>query len=349
MRHITPFLAIFLIACPGKDDTAEEETGVVTEETETGTTDTDTETGETDTVTDTETTDDECAAELASISPANGAEGIPADALVVATFDGPVGEASIMVSGPNGAVEGSNAISSDGATVTFTPDMELERETTFTVEVANCDSSWTSSFTTVEAPIEDSALIGRTYDLDLTTVSWTSPPANIATMMMDYIDTNHLLLMVEDVDTDTQMIDLVGAAGWDNSGVVTQYPCAEAIQFDPSDFSGNPYFSAGPKDTVMTVMGAEVELQSLTFEGAFVGDGEKLDNLSVLAWLDGSFEIPNMGQLCDLVGMFGVSCESCPDGSGDCLKLDASARNLPAKENLFIDANIDPSIDPACN
>jgi hypothetical protein len=168
--------------------------------------------------------------------------------------------------------------------------------------------------------------------------------------MMGFITTNHMLLLVEDVDDSTQTIDLAGAAGWVNNGVVTQYPCAEAFDFAPSDFSSNPYFSAGPTDTVMEVGSETVRLEELIFEGSFVNQGESINNLHVTTYLDGEIELEGFGRLCDAIEMFGVACDACPsDPTLDCLLLDATATNVVAKPNLMIDVSIDPSQNAACN
>jgi len=347
-RYILPILALTLAGC-GKDlEETGAETGVIG--VETGITDTSTDTSMT---TDTGTMDGcnttECNATVTAISPADGAESVAANVTVVAEFSEPADEANLTVSGPDGAISGNINLASDGLSISFTPDNELARETQFNVEATVCEMTTTSSFTTVEEAITENALIGRVYNLDLNNVNWTSPPASIANLMMQLISTSHMLLLVEDVDESVATLDLAGAAGWENNGVVTQYPCAEAFDFESSDFSTNPYFSAGPADTIMRIGSEEVGLEGLTFDGSFVNEGDSIDNLHVTTYLDGEIDLDEYGKLCDAVAMFGVSCDPCPsDASRECLLLDATAPSVVAKQNLMIDVDIDPSQNPAC-
>ncbi len=348
IRYIFPLVALSLIACSQKDDETGAETGIGTIGTETGLTDTSTDT-DPGTTTDTGT-EVECNATVTAITPADGATNVPQNLLIIADFSEAVDEATMTVTGPDGPVAGAAHVVIDGMSISFSLESELARETQYDVEVTVCDMTTTSSFTTLEPAIEVNALIGRVYDLDLTSVSWTAPPANIAGLMMGFITTSHMLLLVEDVDESAQTMELAGAAGWENNSVVTQYPCAEAIDFDPSDFSSNPFFSAGPATTVMEVGSERVSLEELVFEGSFVNQGDSIDNLHLTTYLDGEIELDGFGRLCDAVALFGVSCEPCPsDSSLDCLLLDATASNVVAKPNLMIDVDIDPSQNTACN
>ena len=351
-RYIITLVALSLVACSQKSDETGTETGTIGTETGLTDTSTDTDTGNTtytDTDTDTDTEED-CNATVTAITPADGAENVSANVLVIADFSEAVEEATLTVTGPDGPVAGEAHVVIDGMSISFSSESELARSTEYDVEVSVCDMVSTSSFTTVEEAIEENALIGRVYDLDLTSVNWTSPPASIANLMMGFITTSHFLLLVEDVDESSQTIDLAGAAGWENNSVVTQYPCAEAFDFDPSDFSSNPFFSAGPISTVMEVGSETVNLESLVFEGSFVNQGDSVDNLHVTTYLDGEIELDGFGRLCDAVAMFGVSCDPCPsDASLECLLLDATATNVVAKPNLMLDVDIDPSQNPACN
>jgi len=156
--------------------------------------------------------------------------------------------------------------------------------------------------------------------------------------------------MVEDIDSDAQTIKWVGAPGWTDSGVLTQYPCAEAIDFDNADFSGNPYFSVGPKDFNLNISGFELPVESLVIEGSFDATGNNLKNVHFQAFLDGDFVIPDFNMsVCDAAAMLGVTCTSCPsDATKDCMELDADASSLPYKANVVLNPDIDPSIDPNC-
>ena len=349
--RLIPLFALLFAGCSKSDAINLDETGVIdTQDTE----DTDTDTEDTDTEdTDTEDTDTEepCAAEVVSINPGDNTDGVPADVLVIAGFSDPAEEALIALSGPDGAVAGTTTLAEDGLTASFASDEDLQRATEYQVEVTVCDETSTSMFTTVPEAIEENSLLGRVYDLDLTNVTWNDPPASMASTLIGMIDTSHILMMVDNIDSAAQTIQFVGAPGWVPQQVVTQYPCAEAIDFDPADFTANPYFSVGPNNFSLDVAGYEIPVENLVVDASFDSDGSNLKNLRFQAHLDGSFVIPDFGlSICDAASLFGVSCVSCPnDSSRSCIAMDADANTAPYIENLVVNPDIDPSLDPNCN
>ena len=349
--RLIPLFALLFAACSSSDEINLEETGVIdtqdTEETDTDTEDTDTED------TDTEDTDTEepCSAEVTAVNPGDNADGVPADVLVVASFSDPAEEASIALSAANGPVAGTTTLSEDGLSASFASDEDLDRATEYRVEVTVCDQASTSVFTTVPEPIDENSLVGRVYDLDLTTVTWNDPPASMASTLIGMIDTSHILMMVDNIDSTSETIQFVGAPGWTDQQVITQYPCAAAIDFDPADFTANPYFSVGPNNFSLDVAGYQIPVENLIVDASFDTDGANLKNLRFQAHLDGSFVIPDFGlSICDAASLFGVSCVSCPnDSSRDCIAMDADATKAPYIENLVVNPDIDPSLDPNCN
>jgi hypothetical protein len=187
----------------------------------------------------------------------------------------------------------------------------------------------------------------------LSNVSWNEPDASSASLLISQLDTSHILMLVEDIDSSAQTIKWVGAPGWTDSGVLTQYPCAEAIDFDSSDFSANPYFSVGPKDFSLNIAGFDVPVQSLLVEGSFDSTGNNLKNVHFEAFVQGDFTIELFNTamtVCEAADMLGISCTACPaDATMDCLELDADASSVPYKPNVALNPDIDPSIDPNCN
>ena len=338
--RLIPLIALLFVGCSKSDSINIEETGDIdTQDTE------ETDTEETD-------TEEDCNAEVTSISPANNADGVPADVLVEAGFSEEASEASIALTGPNGVIPGTSSLADDGMSVSFTTDEDLARETEYVIEATVCDETTTAVFTTVPMPIDENSLVGRVYDLDLANVTWTdSSMSSMMGTLMGMIDTSHILMMVEAVDSTNQTIKFVGAPGWTDQGVITQYPCTEAIDFENADFSANPYFAVGPNSFSLDVAGYQIPVDQMMVDASFDADGSHLKNLHFQAYLDGSFVVPDFGlSLCDAASLFGVSCMECPeDSSRDCIEMDADATSVPYIENLVVNPDIDPSIDPNCN
>ncbi|MEC7242319.1 MAG: Ig-like domain-containing protein [Myxococcota bacterium] len=348
--RLIPLFALLFAGCSKSDSINLEETGVIdTQDTEDSDTETDTDTEDTDTE-DTDT-EEPCSAEVTAISPADTADGIPADVLIVADFSDPADEATIAVSGPSGPVGGTTALAEDGLSATFAADEDLARASEYLVEVRVCEETTTSTFTTVPEAVDESSLLGRVYDLDLATVSWNEPSSTLADLLIGQIDTSHILLMVTEINETDQTISFVGAPGWIEQQALAQYPCVEAIDFDPADFTANPYFSVGPNNFTIDLAGNQIPVENLLVEASFDADASNLKNLHIQAFLDGSFVIPDLGfSICDFASIVGISCSACPvDSTRDCLTLDADAEKAPFVQGLTVDPEIDPSSNPDCN
>lgn len=314
-----------------------------------GDTDTDTD-ADTDSDTDTDTdsdTDVPCEAEIDYLNPGNGTVGVSVTPTLLAWFTAEVGEDqyTFLLEGPEGEVPGSTTLSADGLSASFTPSGELDREEEYTATVTVCEDEEDSTFTTVGDPV--SGLEGNTYDVDLNSVTWNSPASG--SLLAGLLDTNHILLMVEAVSSGGATIEFVGAAGWEDPSL-EQYPCSQAIDFDPADFTGNPYFQLGPADTTFGAAGYSVDVSDLMVAGSFSEDASELQNLQVTGYMDvRDLEISGT-DACTLVSFVGDKCISCPsDGVAGCLYLDVETRSAVLAAGVSVDPAIDPTTNPDCN
>jgi hypothetical protein len=344
---LAPALMLFALACNSSDGSL-----VVDDTAGDSDADTDSDTdSDTDADSDADTDSDaDCDLPIEFVDPADETEAVPVDSPLLVWFeDGAVAsdasEIAFDVDGPDGAVDGSVALINGGAGASFTADEEWVRNSTYTWSVETCtDDDNNNEFSTVDDPITPNALVGRVYVIDLNEVTWTSPSSTIGGLLLGQLQTTYMLVKVQSADSSE--IDLVGATGWDDPGSVEQYPCAEAIEFDPADFTGNPAFQAGPETTTLSAAGYDVEVHDFEVSGAFNGDGTTINNLQVRGYLDLASVDLGGSDACDLLAGFGVSCEACPDdGAEDCVLLDVTDPQADWESSIELDESIVPRDD----
>lgn len=290
-------------------------------------------------------TDEPCTATVVGFEPEDGGVDVAIDAEIVARFSDAVTLADMSLRGVNGTV----TVADDGMSAVFTPDDLLDRDTTYVVTASVCGDTATSSFTTVgEAPVLD--LTGRTYDVELdgTDITWVKPSQEVGELLMTYVTTTSILIGVESADETT--LDLVGAAGFDFRGELRQYPCTDAIDFDPASFAASPSFSVGPVDTSIGSSSMMVDVYGLGIDGTFAADSASLEDVTITGTVDTRPIADSTGMdVCPLLSaLYGVSCVACPDGDAACLELEVLDRSAPWRDTLTIDPNVDPTTDPYC-
>jgi hypothetical protein len=297
-----------------------------------------------DTDTDTDT-DLPCTATLTGLSPADGAVDVAIDTPVVATFSAAVTAADIAL---DNGVSGSVVVADDGMSAVFTADGLLDRDTTYTATASVCDSSLSSSFTTLGDALEVDPT-GRTYDIELddsSDLTWVHP--SFGSFLAGDLETTDILLMVQSAD-DSEL-DVVGAAGFDFNGTTQQYPCTYAIDFDPTSFASSPAFAIGPLDTEMNAGGVSFDVYGLALSGRFSTDAEDIEDAVLTGLLDTRNISDSMGvDVCDLAVSFGDSCTTCPDGEELCLDLEIHDADAPWRSGLIVNPDLDPSRDPHCD
>lgn len=288
-----------------------------------------------------------CDAVVVTLAPETGALDVPLDAPVVASLSAPItaDQVAVMI---EPAADGSLSVAGDGLRVTWTPDAPLARETDYTATVTACGSAMATSFTTVGEPTT-APIVGRTYDVELDgrDITWVKP--SVGSLLVSQLETKSLLFMVESADSES--IDLLGAAGYDVGRSVAQYPCAPPIDFATGTFASNPFFHVGPQDTSLSASGLVVPILQMEVEGRFATDAASITDIT----LQGLIDVRDLGALlgggdaCDTLGLFGVACVACPDGSDSCVELEVRDASAPWRDGLNLDASLDPSADPACN
>ncbi len=282
--------------------------------------DTDTD-ADTDADTDTDTDTDACTETVTTVTPADGATDVPVDTVILALFSGAVDAATIEVTAGTTAVAGETVLQGDGSSATFTPTTELDRNTTYDVDVAVCDSTWSGSFTTLPQGVTGKDVEGKTYDFDFATATWIEP--TVGSTLVDLFEANHMLLMVEDVDDAAATLDLLAAPGWEPDGEglgVEQYQCSDAADFAPDDFSDNPAFDLGPEVFALAGDGYDVTIHDVLVSGRFAKDGSVIEDARVEGLVDLRNISAGASTACELLDVIADGCVACPDGEVECLR-----------------------------
>ena len=337
-------LAVFVLAgCTPTGVIDETDTDVVAD------TDTDTDSDtDTDTDSDTDTdTSDACKATIVSISPINNANNIALDAVVTATFSEAVAADDFTLKIDK--VAGKATLAADGKSATFDPDADLATETRYTITATACEDAETASFTTVEAPLVESELVGRTYALDFSTVTWVKPAS--ASFFASELGIEWLLTQVVAWDGTSATLDASGAVGQTaSSGGIGQAQCFEVLTYDDADFSKNPTFTAGPTTLTAPVDATTtVTIENFKFTGTFAAGGDELVDITITGLLDTrAVDVLLDQDTCSLVAFLGDKCVACGDGKKKCLDTEMTADQATWIPDLDIDESYDPAADPAC-
>jgi hypothetical protein len=287
-----------------------------------------------DTDTDTDTDTDACNAVVTSVTPADAAEDVPVDTVIFALFSEPADAATITVTTGGSKVAGKTALQGDGSSATFTPAAELDRNATYDVDVAVCDSTSSTSFTTLPEGVPVKDLVGRTYDFDLATADWIEP--SFGGTLVSLFEANHMLIMIQGIDEKAETIDGLGAPGWDPGTGVEQYPCADGADFDPVPFPDNPAFAFGPDEFSLGDKTLDVDIHDAMVTGRFSADGSAVEN----AHFEGLVDLRNVSagavDACTFIVSLGGGCVKCPDGQQQCLASTLEWASAPAVPGLTL-------------
>ncbi len=243
------------------------------------------------------------------------------DRAVTLTLEGTASEALITVSGPDGGIVGDVTLA-DGMAI-WRAEGDLPEETTLSWEAVVCDDTASGTFTTgtLERAVAPEDLADDTFAVDLANATWISPEGG-EDVVKDFFGGAFLIGVqaVSELELDT-----LGASGQaTTSGSWQQDPCYATIDFDPVDFTNNPYFVLEAEEMRFTVQGTE----------AIIYDAEITGGLTDDEIVDGTFE----GEIdmrdyraqfgsdpcAALESFLGIECTICTsDGEEQCLFLQA--------------------------
>lgn len=285
-----------------------------------------------------------CDATLLSSLPADGEDVIGTNAKVILSVSGHVtADGATLVTEPAAPYA---AELSDGQVV-FSPTDALEPGTQYSWTATLCGATAaTGTFTTRTAgdTVPADALPNRTFGIDLSSATWVEPEGGGE--LFSQLFGGILLIGVQSADGTT--LDTMGAVGEDLDGFRQQDPCYETVDFEPADFTRNPYVEIGPAEFPLEVQGQPVTLHDLHFFGAFDVDGAALSDGSLRA--QGDLRDIAAGsayrQYCTLLQSYGLSCTACvSDGTEACVNLAVEDITGEVIAGLVIQVVTDPGAE----
>ncbi|MBN2798304.1 MAG: Ig-like domain-containing protein [Deltaproteobacteria bacterium] len=280
-----------------------------------------------------------CDISVASTFPAADATGVYYRTTVEATFSEVDDTATMTVTGPDGEVAGTTMWIDE--TLVFTPNAPLAASTSYTMNIHFSCGDPTVSFTTSEVgtALEASALLEKTYNLDLASGRFIKPEG-VGSILGQYMADTVILLGVQGSDATT--INMMGAMGVDGADPAEQDACVPTIPFPVADFTANPYFEVGPETTTLTVSSYSVTIEDLFVSGAFAPDGSYIAGATLAGIIDTRPLVPLVdpegapGTICDLAGAMGISCEECGDGEPYCLSIEVDSMSAAQVAGLTL-------------
>ncbi len=275
--------------------------------------------------------------EILSVTPADGTGPVARDAVIRVALDGKPGKIEFTVTGPDGAIPG--AVSLGETEAVFTPTDLLPEGADIDYSVALCDATSYGTFTVgaIEHATPPDELAGNTYALDLTNATWVTPPSGGA--LIEQFFGGAVLVGIEAVSATE--LDAIGASGQaTTNGGWQQDPCFATIDFEPVDFTSNPYFNILADSVEFTVQTAVITVHNVEISGGLTSD----------AVVDGTFageidfrEVTAVNDGCSMVGMIGLSCTDCTsDGEPFCMFIEAEDVTGEVLPGLTVVANEDP-------
>lgn len=246
-------------------------------------------------------------------------------------------------------ITGTTSVSTDGKTVTFTPDAPLSPSTAYSVTLDYCGGAAELSFTTSALGTEiadPNTLVGKTYNVNLADANIVSP-AGVGSILGSVL-TTPILIGVISAGSSLEMIGAIGVEGG-----TTQDYCTPSIDFPTASFT-NPSFAVGPQDTTIDVAGASIPIGQLEVTGTFASDASFFGGGTLSGSLDArdiAAALPDLGYdaagLCDLLVSFGAACVGCDDGETLCLDIVANRITADAVAGSLVE--VTGSDCPGCD
>jgi hypothetical protein len=299
-------------------------------------TDTDTD-ADSDTDTDADVdTDVACTASIVSISPVDHAVDVLPDRVVVATFSAPATAFTLAI--PD--VTGEASLAADGRSATFVPAGALALDTTYRVAASVCGGPVVeTTFHTVEGPISPNVLAGRTYAIDLETVTWLHPA--LAAAFVGGIKAELMLVEAVSFDETHGTMNALGAYGETVRSGVIQTPCLETMTYDAADFSDNPRFVIGPAAIGLDTDWGDIRMESFMMTATFASGGDEIVDIDLTADVDTRLLDDAAGfDVCEVSASLGDACVTCADGVDKCLPTEITSATAPWIPDLALDPDL---------
>ncbi len=272
--------------------------------------------------------------------PADGATDVYHRTDILVEFSDPVTQAAVLLEGPGGAtVTGTTTLSDNDTALTFDPHGisetdHLDPSTAYTADITwGASSSAQIQFVTSETgtavadPQND--IVGRDYLVDTASMRFVQP-SGVGALLQQYLADLHWVFHVQALNDGAQRGELITAWVEETGGDFEQNLCCPTTTLSDATVWVNPYVEAGPADVTASLTGYDVTLLDAVLAGSFRPDGSGIEGVTIETQLDTRELDPLIdphakeGATCALLVSLGITCQTCPDGSGDfCLLIEA--------------------------
>jgi len=282
---------------------------------------------------DTDPETDTCGIQVDSSAPNSGDGDVSWWTGVTFTLDDNDPTASISVTSQAGSdIPGTSSVVDNE--VIWSADTNLEPDTTYSATLDWCGGLQDIQFSTAPTgePLETD-VSGETFALDLGTAEWIKPEG-VGSLLGGGIDQS-ILVGVQEASEDVDFIIAIPDGDTDE-----QDYCLPTLDFEPTSFEYSPNFRLGPVDMPISMMGYSLTIYEMDISGVFVSDGSGMEDVKLAGAIDLRDIGDALGELtggmlsdadsaCDLIVMFGVSCNPCPD-DGEPLCIDVELDDVLA-------------------
>jgi hypothetical protein len=296
------------------------------------------------------------ATEIAATSPADGDQNFYYRSCLWVEFSGAVEDAEISLADADGAaVAGTNTLNDDASVVTFCPGSALGALIEYTASVswdsATGDGSWSFRTSDLGTPTGAEPPADGSFLMDLASATFIEP-AGIGGVIGSFLSDPIAMTAAYDGSS----LSMIGALVSAEEDPPVQDLCNQTLGLEATIWE-DPYFQVGPADLSFEVEGIAVNVAGLEITGTFREDYSAFGGATFRGGLDTRAldtlvdETGTEGAACDMIGAFGISCQPCPDGSGDfCIDLHAVDIEGVYNGSLTIQPRSaeDVAADPAC-
>ncbi len=174
---------------------------------------------------------------------------------------------------------------------------------------------------------------GAVYVESLENFDWIEPGA--MDLLLGLVDLTDVGIEVVEIDPVTEVLSTVVALA--PSGFPFEPNCTAAVAA-PSDYSHAPTFQIGPTPFKLDISGVFVDVEDFMLRGTVASDASELSDIVLTGLVDTRPLAALLGDVCELVALFGDDCVPCADGEVVCILGEATLAHMPVESGADIDS-----------
>lgn len=298
--------------------------------------------------TDVSAFDAPCTATELRVTPADGAEAVPADSTVVVVVEGEAPGFELWIDG--GLLPEWTAF--EGGRAEIVPDAPLVPEATYTVHGRVCDAAPTSRFTVAAEPIDFSAAGLWLLDLGDPALQMTgfdeagSHLGDTATLQLIFGTVMGFLVQVAPADAEAVRVTMGLAAHPDDfeNDEVIQWPEAGTLDWGSTSFATNPLVATDSRMLTLEGTPGTLRVDATSISGRITEAGPLVDaRLRASLVADDLRELLFGLDVCTLLAASDLVCAPCPDAElGQCLTFELHHAAAPRRDDIAYDPDYRP-------